>query len=186
MRKGLIVMVALAQLLSGGAAQAMGLFSRGENASYSATNLNLRTVEDVELTGSDGRSYDSALSMEQYSLRPVFTYTPFQGGGAGGGNQYMSDTGHKVPEEMSVTWRELPPVGDKPYTGQRKGPFRIKVREKIPKEVLAAIRKHGVSLRLIVAFSDNQLLVDWQLIDYDLDNPTSAIKVLRQGGDSFK
>ena len=187
MRKGLIVMVALAQFLSGGAAQALGLFSRGENASYSATNLNRRAVEDVELTGSDGRSYDSALSTDPYSLKSGFTYTPFRVGVAGGGNQYMSDTGHKVPEEMFVTWRELPPAGVKPYTGQRKGPFRVKVREKIPREVLFQIRKPGVSLQMIFAFSDDGLLFDWQLIEFkSVSGSGSGIDVLRQGGDSFK
>ena len=185
MRKGLIVVVALAQLLSGGAAQAMGLFSRGENASYSATNLQMTTVEDVEVKGHSGRSYFSAGELIQYSIRPIVKYEAFLGG-AGGGNQFNSDTGHKIPVEILVTWRELPPGGSKPYTGLLKGPYRLKVREKIPKEVLQAVQKNGVSVVLSFAFSDQGVLFNWQLIDYDLDNPTSAIKVLRQGGDSFK
>ena len=186
MRKGLIVMVALAQLLSGGAAQALGLFSRGENASYAATNLQMTTVEDLDVKGPDGRSYDSALSMLQYSQKPITKYIPFTGS-AGGGNQYNSDSGHKIPAEVFVTWRELPPEGSKPYTGLLKGPYRVKVREKIPKEVLEAVQKNGMSVVLSFAFSDQGVLFNWQLVEFkSVTGSGRGIDVHRQGGDSFK
>lgn len=185
MNRRFIYMVTLMQLITGCAAQAMGSLRGGENASYSATNLKLTGIEDIQVRGNGENSYFGSASMQPYSLRPIAKYVPFRGG-AGGGSQYMSDTGHKIPEEVMITWRELPPAGGKSYTGELKGPYRVKVRERIPKEVLDAAKRRGVSVALSFGVGVLPIVFNWQLSDYELDNPKGQIKTLRQGGDSFQ
>ena len=184
MNRRILIMTTFMQLLTGCAAQAMGSIRGGENGSYMASNLNLAEVEQVDIKVGQ-RSYFSASSMLQYSTKPLTSkYLP--SGGAGGGYKYPADTGHKIPDEVTITWRELPPIGGKPYTGQLKGPFRVKVRERIPKEVLQAVSRDGVYLEMLFSFADSGVLFNWQLTDFDRANPKGQIKVLRKGGDSFQ
>ena len=187
MYRRLLIMATLMQLISGCAAQAMGSIRGGEEGSYMASNLNAAEVEQVDVKVG-GRSYFSASSMGPYSTRPLTSkYVPFKSGGAGGGYKYMSDTGHKIPDEVTITWRDLPSAGGQPYTGQLKGPFRVKVREKIPKEVLQAVKRNGVSLEMLFSFADSGVLFDWQLVEFkSVTGSGRGIDVLRKGGDSFQ
>lgn len=75
----------------------------------------------------------------------------------------MSDTGHKVPEEMLVSWRKMPPPGGKPYTGAPSGPYRIKVRAIIPEEALRLASRDEHSLGISPSVGKEPVLLCWVL-----------------------
>lgn len=75
-----------------------------------------------------------------------------------GGNQLNP---HKIPEEVLITWREMPPSGGQPYTGELKGPYRVKVRERIPDEVLKQARRDGFSVNLSFSAGELPILFNW-------------------------
>ena len=62
----------------------------------------------------------------------------------------------------------MPPSGGQPYTGELKGPYRVKVRERIPKAVLAAVRKDGITAELSFGFDESSIRFDWKVIDYNV------------------
>ncbi len=76
----------------------------------------------------------------------------------------MADTGHRVPEEMEVSWRKMPPAGGKPYTGEPMGPYRVKVRSRIPQEVLELARRDGYSLGVKLSVGKAPVLLCWGVV----------------------
>lgn len=184
MQRRIIIMGTVLLFLTGCAAQAMGLLRGGENAAYGANNTSPREIEQVRVMDASNpdRWYFSQ------SGQPANTWKPSPGHPRSlpnfGGYQYNSDSGHKVPEEVLITWREMPPPGGQPYTGELKGPYRVKVRERIPKEVLAAARKDGFSVELSFSAGELPILFNWKLIDFvSLKHGTKDWCI---GGDSFQ
>jgi hypothetical protein len=181
----MIIMGGLVHTLTGCAAQAMGMLRSGENASYSVNNIAPRELEQVRLV--DGmnpdRWYFSQSGQAANTWKPSAKYPKSMP--SFGGNQYSSDSGHKIPDELLVSWREMPAPGSQPYTGEAKGPFRIKVRSRIPEDVLRQIRREGVSLQLSFTAGELPILFNWKLVDYHRESALIGIEVLRQGGDSY-
>ena len=172
------------QFLSGCAAQAMGVMRRGENAGYGASNVSARELEQV-------RVVDAANPDRWYfsqSGQPVGTYGNFvpapdaKKNPGYGGNRYMSDTGHKVPEAILISWREMPPPGGQPYTGKLVGPFKILVRSKIPPNVLEQARRDNISLEFGFSAGEVPPYMQWRLEDGNVKSDSKGNpKVLAQG-----
>lgn len=165
--------------LCGCAVQASGLFGDGENASYSVRNTAPREMQDVQVVGVTGRPYAGQLRQPANTWKPSAEYPrriPSFGG------NHLNP--HKIPEEVLITWREMPPPGGQPYTGELNGPHRVKVRERIPKEVLDAARNDGFLVELSFTAGELPILFNWKLIDFvSLKHGTKDWCI---GGDSFQ
>lgn len=175
----IVVMIGLLQFLSGGAVQAGGLFGSGENASYSVRNIAPREMEDVQVVGATGMPYAGQLRQPANTWKPSPQH-PRQMPSFGGNHLNP----HKIPEEVLITWREMPPSGGQPYTGELNGPYQVKVRERIPKEVLNAASKNGYLVELSFSAGELPIRFNWKLIDFvSLKHGTKDWCI---GGDSFQ
>ncbi len=76
----------------------------------------------------------------------------------------MSDTGHKVPEEVEVSWRKMPREGQAIYKGDPVGSYRIKVRSHIPQQALKLARRDGYSLGLEFSVGKEPVLLCWGVV----------------------
>ncbi|GEM_PF-3319481 len=179
MQRRIIIMIGLLQFLSGCAVQAGGLFGSGENASYSVRNSAPREMEDVQVVGAAGMPYAGQLRQPANTWKPSAEY-PRQMPNFGGNRLNP----HKIPEEVLITWREIPPSGGQPYTGELKGPYRVKVRERIPDEVLKQARRDGFSVNLSFSAGELPILFNWKLVDFV--SLKHGIKKWCIGGDSFQ
>ncbi len=135
-----------------------GLFSQGENAAYSFWNNSDEDVEKVEIAGI-------------YQARKKYLISSSIAKAAGwntrwfvGGSQYMSDTGHRVPEEVEVSWRKMPLPGGKPYMGEPMGPYHVKVRSRIPQEALKLASRDGYSLGIEFSVGKAPVLLCWGVV----------------------
>lgn len=178
MQRRIIIIGTALLLLTGCSARAMGLLRGGENAKYGASNTAPREIEQVEVEGIDGRPYFSQSGQRADTRKPGVKYVP-----GFGGDQFNSDSGHKIPEEVLISWREMPPPGGQSYTGELKGPYRVKVREHIPKEVLAIARREGFSVDISFSAGELPIILNWKLTDYTGSDPGTKSRCI--GGDSF-
>ncbi|MEW6416082.1 MAG: hypothetical protein AB1482_12615 [Pseudomonadota bacterium] len=155
-KKWMAVMVFGSTCLSG--CVSAGLFSRGENASYSFWNNASEDIESVEIVGlyQDHKKYlisAARVMPARHNIRAFY-----------GGYQYMSDTGHKVPEQVEVSWRKMPPVGGKPYTGELMGPYRVVVRSRIPEEALKLARRGDYSIGIEFSVGKEPVMLCWGVV----------------------
>jgi hypothetical protein len=155
-RKWMAIMVFGLTCLSG--CVSARLFSQGENVGYSFWNDSDKDVEKMEIIGiyQDRRKYLISSSVAKAAGWKTRWFV--------GGSQYMSDTGHKVPEAMDVSWRKMPPPGGQPYTGELMGPYRILVRSRIPQEALQLARQDGYSLGIEVSVGKQPTLLCWGVV----------------------
>ena len=174
------------QFLSGCAAQAMGVMRRGENAGYGAINVSSRELEQVKVVDASNPDREYAgQSGAPAGLNPGIKY-PKTRRIAAGHNRYMSDTGHKVPEAVLVSWREMPAAGGQPYTGTLFGPYRIVVRSRIPSAILEQTQKRTVHID--IGFTSGMVppIMQWRLIDDAAGSDMQGRpKILAEGGDEF-
>ncbi len=176
----------LLQLLSGCAAQAMGVLRRGENAGYGASNVSSQKLQDVQVVDAANpeREYFGQLGQPS-GINPGFKHAKTKRIAAGN-NRYMADTGHKVPEAVLVSWRELPPPGGQPYTGKLFGPYRVVVRSRIPAAVLEQTQTRTVHID--IGFTSGMVppIMQWRLIDDAAGSDMQGRpKILAEGGDEF-
>lgn len=183
----MLIMAGLIQLLAGCAAQAMGITRGGENATYRATNITPQTIEvlKVHAPGNPAKWYEGASEMQSGRPNDLKLYRPIPG--AGGGNRFSADNGHIIPGEVEVHWRKMPAPGAKEYTGEKVGPFRVKVRERIPPEILRLARKEKMEVVIAFGVDEERILVNWGLAEYSvlLKTGIRGIVTLCVGGDSY-
>lgn len=141
-----------------------GLFSQGENASYSFWNNASEEVESVEIVGLYQDHKKHLISSSRAKAAGWNTRWFI------GGSQYMSDTDHKVPEEAEIRWRKLPPLDGKPYTGEVVGPFRVKVRSRIPDEALKLARREGYSIGIRFSVGEEPVMLCWGVVAPESDS----------------
>jgi hypothetical protein len=181
MQRRIIIMGTSLLFLTGCAAQAMGLLRGGENAKYGASNTTPREIEQVRVMNASNpnRWYFSQSGQPANTWKPSAEYPRRMP--SFGGNHLNP---HKIPEEVLITWREMPPSGGQPYTGELNGPYRVKVRERIPKEVLNAASKDGYLVELSFSAGELPIRFNWKLIDFvSLKHGTKDWCI---GGDSFQ
>lgn len=187
MKRRFMMMATFMQLLTGCAAQAMGSIRGGENASYGATNVSRKELEQLRLVDaiSPDRWYFSQSGQPADTWRPSAEYPKRKSAGYGG-NQYFADTGHKIPDEVLISWREMPALGGQPYTGELKGPYRVKVRPRIPVEVLKQARRDGMVVEMGFTSGELPIVFQWRLVDTNKRSDSKGkISPLAEGGDTF-
>lgn len=88
--------------------------------------------------------------------------------------------GRKVPDQLAFSWRKLPEPGGERYTGEPVGPYTVKVRERIPREVLSQVHGAGdLQLRLIFTVQNQGVDFRWEVHDYGWEG--RGTKILRSG-----
>jgi hypothetical protein len=159
-KKWMAIMVFGSTCLSG--CVSAGLFSQGETVGYSAWNNSDEKVQNIEIVGIFPDRKQLILSFlggDPYPVRRVQGFV--------GNVQYMSDTGHKVPEEVEVSWRKVPPGDSKPYSGELMGPYRIVVRSRIPEAAFKLARRNGYSLGINFSVGKEPLMLCWGVVGTD-------------------
>ncbi len=161
-KKWIAIMVFGSTCLSG--CVSAGPFSQGEIVGYSAWNNSYEEVQNIDIVGIYSERKQLILSFlrgEPYPGRRIQGFV--------GNVQYMSDTGHKVPEEVEVSWRKMPPPGGQPYTGERMGPYRVVVRSRIPEQALRMARRDGYSLGINFSVGKQPVLLCWGIATQESD-----------------
>jgi hypothetical protein len=177
----------IALILFVGGCMARELLNGGEGFSIGVTNVSDQEIESIYYE-------DSRL----YSLK--YANTAAGGGGqrpwkgkrpAMGGYPTMQDNGKKVPEQLTVSWRDAPERGQPSYTGKLNGPYTVDIRSRIPAEVLSQAKKEGFMVEISLEIANGPILVNWQLTESKYNKPGDHNSghqtiVHRQDGDSFK
>lgn len=92
-----------------------------------------------------------------------------------------------LPEEVDVSWEKRLPNSNV-RTGDTQGPYRVKVRARIPPEVLALAAKDN-NYRLHISFSVGELpiLLNWKLLQYkeSMMGFSQTLRETHRGGDSL-
>ena len=117
-------------------------------------------------------------------LNEAHDINPLPAGAAGwsdGGPMQSRLNGHRVPEQVWVSWR-LPPRADQPrFEGDKVGPFRIALRSQIPPEVLLAATKRLHIVEMALSVGVQPVRLRWRLIAPCKDD--YGFCELRRGGD---
>ena len=175
-RRGLIALAGLAAV-GVGCVTKRELYG-GEGFGIGAINFGTAEVEAVKIlgVGDDRREYHAQAGKRPFlGARPAFPSASI-----------FQDNEQRIPETVSVVWRDLPSQGQPSYTGTQRGPFVVAIRSRIPPEVLRKARSRGFFVEIGVEINDGPIIMNWQLVDYEMDKPKGQIQVVRQGGDSFK
>jgi hypothetical protein len=145
----------------------------GENASYGFWNNVGRNLEMAQLTqvGAEAMVWHTLQDIKYFGPQPRF-----------GGRRYDN---LRVPDELEISWREKPQMGALAYTGELKGPYRVKVRSRIPSEVLRMAGDENYLLHLSFLAGKEPILFNWRLEKYP-GTGTGNIIIVKQGGDSSK
>lgn len=146
----------------------------GDHVAYSLWNATEADLHSSLLVTADG---------QEVSGSPIQPKLNKSKGWQGGGLRKFPDAGHRIPERVKLSWRELPKEGQKVYQGDLVGPFELELRSRIPKDVLTQVRASR-KYRLEMAFSVGVQPIQfrWRLVQADLDNSTPRVEV-RRGGD---
>jgi hypothetical protein len=134
----------------------------GETVSYGAWTLVQPGVTDVTIYRWDSKRRQQLFAAAR--VNAARHVTP-----GWGGMTYSADTGHEVPEEVEIVWRKWPREGEKWFQGEAVDPYRVKVRSRIPEDVLALSRERGYELRISFAVGKGPIPLCWRLDYADLD-----------------
>lgn len=155
----------------------------GEDASYTLVNLSSQTLESLLCSAPNQPGVVYASNVSQDSNLDMLQYVGLSVGASL--HYYPRASGHKIPEKVAVSWRDLPPPGGKAYSGLLHGPFILDVRSRIPAEVLRQVRSDPfVAVLSFGAGKGERALFNWALVDYNPD--TFEKKIVQQGGESFQ
>lgn len=150
---------------------------RGESVSYAIWNN--RT--DVELHSLLLTSSEGELAGGEYEVHPPLP--PGGGGWAHGGSAVLRDANHRIPEVAYVSWRIPAKHGQDKFEGTKVGPIPVKLRSRIPTDVLQQIRgSRRYYLEIGVSAGIAPVLVRWRLVDGEPAGQLAPIEVQR-GGD---
>jgi hypothetical protein len=146
----------------------------GDHVAYSLWNATESDLQSTLLVAADG---------QEISGSPIQRNIGGSKGWQGGGLRKFPDAGHRIPERVKLSWRELPKAGQKVYQGDLVGPFDLALRSRIPADVLSQVRASR-KFRLEMAFSVGVQPIQfrWRLVQADLDNSSPLVEV-RRGGD---
>lgn len=146
----------------------------GDHVAYNLWNATEYDLQSSLLVTADGR---------EISGSPIQAKLNKSKGWQGDGLIKFPDAGHRIPERVKLSWRELPKAGQKVYQGDLVGPFDLALRSRIPNDVLALVRvsrKYRLEMAFSVGVQPAQFR--WRLVQADLDNSTPRVEV-RRGGD---
>lgn len=146
----------------------------GDHVAYGLWNATEADLQSSSLVAMDGSGITSSLTEPKLNKSK---------GWQGDGLIKFPDAGHRIPERVKLSWRELPKAGQKVYQGDLVGPFDLALRSRIPNDVLALVRGSR-KYRMEMAFSVGVQPIQfrWRLVQADLDKSTPRVEV-RRGGD---
>ena len=150
----------------------------GEGFGIGAINFGNSPVEQIRVSGvgDDRRQYHAQAGQRPFKgLRPAFPSA-----------DHFQDNKRRIPEEVSVSWRDLPAQGQPSYTGTQRGPFVATIRSRIPLEALKKAQARGFFIEIGLEINDGHIVVNWQLVDFEMDKENGQKTVISRGGDSFK
>lgn len=173
-----VLVAGLLFVVIGASCMARDALYGGEGFGISAGNLGLVELESVVVrgVGADKEEYSA-----RAGARPLTGPQPSFASGS-----TPSDLGMRIPEKVAVSWRDLPEKGKESYTGTLHGPHIVNIRSRIPAEVLSQARKRGFMVEISLEIPSVPIVMNWQLVDYQLGDANGQKVKLRQGGDSFK
>lgn len=186
-------LTALTVMLTTESTAAMGAWRSGTNTCYGIRNIGTEDVQVVRIKSAENPQlwYEGALRIRAESKLP-HAERPQPGSTLSfGGSCYRSDTGHQVPEAVTVSWHAPPEPGAPAYSGKAIGPYRVSIRSRVPPKVLALARRDGYSLEFSLTAGDMPIYFNWQLV-YRGPGPNSRQGGVAQyeylciGGDSFE
>jgi hypothetical protein len=187
--------------LSASPAQAVWPFPvDGENVCYGASNRSRRELEQVRVVRASGPNRDLFAQAGQPPISeenrkriwgdktgdnlPYPKAHRLRSMGPGGGYCNRADTGKRVPDKALVQWREMPPPGGAPYTGELKGPYEVEVRSRIPAHVLKLAEQQEYTLRISFSAGETPVWFDWGLYKRGCkDHDKSCDSPVEIGGD---
>ena len=176
-RRGLIALAGLAAV-GVGCVTKRELYG-GEGFGIGAINFGKTELEEIRVSGvgDDRDTYHAQAGQRPFKgARPSFPSA-----------DTFQDNEQRIPENVSVRWREMPAQGQPSYTGTQRGPFLVAIRSRIPSDVLRKARSRGFFLEIGVEINDGTIVMNWQLVESKSITQTgNGIAVIRQGGDSFK
>lgn len=186
-------LTALALTLTIESTAAMGAWRSGTNACYGIRNIGTEDIQVVRIKSAENPQlwYEGALWIRAESDLP-HAERPKPGSTLSfGGSCYRSDTGHQVPEAVTVSWQTLPSPGDKAYSGEAVGPYRASIRSRVPSKVLDLARRDGYNLELSLTAGDVPIYFNWQLVYRGPGRNSRQTGVAQEtylciGGDSFE
>lgn len=146
------------------------IFGHGESASYIVWNTVKPGITDVEITRINKGKRTPLFSAGQIALTG-------RGTPGLGGNLYLADRGHTIPEEVEIRWRKWPVGTQKWYDSDPVAPHRVPVRARIPSEVLEQVRSNDYAVELKFGAGGERVLLEWHLFQI------KGMKLLRSGGD---
>ena len=150
--------------------------AESEEVIYNAQNTIDSTINAVEIIRTDTGEQLFYRSVDVSPInRNTWGISSFWGIGA-----FAPDSGDPVPEEVKVSWRKLPRAGQALYRGDVEGPYTVKVRSRIPLDVLKKSREPGYDLALMFLVGKSPVSFCWRLGDYK-SKPPANIK-LQHGG----
>jgi hypothetical protein len=176
-RRSLIAVAVL--LTSGAGCVAKNELYGGEGFGIGAANLGQHEIEEVTVSAASdpGNVYHAQAGQRPFlGARPSFPSA-----------STFPDNQQRIPEKVSVMWRDLPAQGQASYTGTQRGPFVVTIRSRIPSEVLRKARSRGFFIEIGLEINDGPIVMNWQLIEsQSITRTGNDIATIRQGGDSFK
>ena len=175
-RRGLIALAGLAAV-GVGCVTKRELYG-GEGYGIGAINFGKTELEEIRVSGvgDDRDTYHAQAGQRPFKgARPSFPNP-----------DTAPDNNQRIPNAVSVSWKEMPAQGQPSYTGTQRGPFLVDIRSRIPPEVLRQARTSGFFVEIGIEINDGPIVMNWRLVDYEMDKPKGQKKAVRQGGDSFK
>lgn len=148
----------------------------GEHFAYGYYKADLGEIEEVKaVTNNGGRAFSPAGlgSDTKVIAHPSLIDV----------NEYERQ---QIPAWVEVRWRKLPPPGAESYTGEPVGPFRVAVRERIPKDVLELV--HGARnerVHLVFMIRNDGVDFRWELWDYQLHLKDGKAILLRSSPETY-
>lgn len=184
MFKKLSVTGLIAISLSGCSSPVMGLAGTDANVVYSAHNRNPHKVQQVRvMDASDPNTwYFSQSSQPAFIWRPSSPSARMRNVAGIGGHRFDADSAHRVPDQVQVTWRDMPEPGAKDYTGKLHGPYTVKVRSEIPAQYLRQAGDPDHVMGISILFNEGGARLNWKLIHM---LPLGESKTIAEGGDTY-
>jgi len=137
------------------------------NVGYGAWNISSVEVTDVKVTG----------FFSKHRLNAYPHMTPSMGS-----NVFLDkDVTHIIPEEVQVSWRETPVEGEQWYDSKQVGPYSVKLRSRIPDDVISKASKTKYILNIGLSVGKLPILVCWRLVRSV--HPKPGTVYVQQGGD---
>ncbi|MBN8441740.1 MAG: hypothetical protein J0M28_08575 [Thauera sp.] len=179
MNRHLYITSSVAALLAGCAGPLAGILPNEEFVvgAWNPTGKGLEQVRVIDVSNPNRWWFSQALQRPHPSWPNVPPdRIPGFGGDARSG---------RIPDAVTVQWRDLPAPGAEHYTGTPHGPFVVaNIRSRIPSDILRKASQPNYALHVSFTSGVVPVQFNWKL-EY-FGGPGVGIKEVARGGDSVK